>query len=601
MTLFLILYAFFIYQINCFNLNNNTFLIGDKIIPVISPIKKNISEPVLNYSCYLNNYFVCDNKNFILEKHEQDVYNKKKLLQSRYLIKKNNTNTEKLELNFLKYFNVRRINNYWVPVISYILIVFIFVCSAFIVKYNLFSKILNTKVEIFNYLSISNLLLISIYVIWWVSMLIYSFATNSKSQIMIRLGIWITLNLGTILLPILRNSIFVILFNISYERIRYIHKLFSILCILSVLIKFITVLILYEASFLIKIINPTTGGSPLMGTIATILFFVSGVSALPIIIKNKFELFYYSHRTLSLCILIFSSLHYISFLYYILPFIILYFLDLIIRLYHTNSSIYSKLQNIGVKTYGTSSTFINITFLNKINRFPGCYFFVCFYKDISRFQWHPLSMVTYSNDTITFCAKNVGNHSWTGRLFDVVNDNKIDILENKKIFIQGPYGHISVNYKNNKYETIIIIAGGIGITPLISILQDINLLYNKKKLISLKKIYFYWIISHISLYDAFKKYFVKLNTSLFEVKIYTTKKINVNEYEISDYYLSSSENNPVSFSFINEKPNITFILNRIFSKSNKNTVAFTCGPPKLTEEISDVCNRFNVDISVEVF
>jgi hypothetical protein len=117
----------------------------------------------------------------------------------------------------------------------------------------------------------------------------------------------------------------------------------------------------------------------------------------------------------------------------------------------------------------------------------------------------------------------------------------------------------------------------------------------------LKKIYFYWIISHISLYDAFKKYFVKLNTSLFEVKIYTTKKINVNEYEISDYYLSSSENNPVSFSFINEKPNITFILNRIFSKSNKNTVAFTCGPPKLTEEISDVCNRFNVDISVEVF
>ena len=275
----------------------------------------------------------------------------------------------------------------------------------------------------------------------------------------------------------------------------------------------------------------------------------------------------------------------------------MYFIDLFIRLYSTNSSIYSKLQNIGSEKYGTSSTFINITFLNKIKTFPGCYYFVCFYKDISRFEWHPLSMVTYKNDTIVFCAKKRGKHSWTNRLFNVVNSN---VLTNRKIYIQGPYGHISINYKNDTYETIIIIAGGIGITSMISILQDINTLYANKKLLKLKQIYFYWIISHISLYDAFKKYFQDLNIDIIEVKIYITKKFTLDEFEVN-YYSSSTDNNNKAISFINDKPNITYTLNMIFSKNSKNTVLLTCGPPKLTDEISEVSNRFNIDISVEVF
>ena len=586
MKLFLILCGILIYPWHSFSFRINTY--------------KNIVDDTSKCAYFLNNNYdeeSCYNKNIKIERQNLTV-NKKNLLQTRYLTQQNKT--KNLELNFFKYFSLTRINSYWISIVSYSLIIFIFITSGIIRKYNLFPDIRKIKVEIFNYLPISNVILISLYITWWISMLIYSFMTNSKSQLMSRLGVWITLNLAIILLPILRNSIFVILFDISHERITYIHRIFSILCIISVLIKFVTVLIIYEPSFLIKIINPSTGGSPLMGTIASILFFITGILALPIIIKKNFEMFYYSHRILSLCIVVFSTLHYISFFYYILPCIILYLLDLVTRLYYTNSSIYSKLQIVGSEKYGTSSTFINITFLNKIRSFPGCYFFVCFYKDISKFQWHPLSMVIHSNDTITFCAKNVGNHSWTGRLFDVVN-NKLDILDNKKIFIQGPYGHISVNYKNDKYENIIIIAGGIGITPFISILQQINLLYNKKKLLNLKKIYFYWIIRHISIYHAFKKYFMKLNQSIFEVKIYTTKKNIINEYETPDYYLSSYENDPKSFSFINEKPNISFILNRIFSKYNKNTVTLTCGPSKLTTEILDICNRFNVDISVEVF
>jgi predicted ferric reductase len=200
-------------------------------------------------------------------------------------------------------------------------------------------------------------------------------------------------------------------------------------------------------------------------------------------------------------------------------------------------------------------------------------------------------MISYSNDTLVFCAKNLGKNSWSNRLFNIVNNN-VNILTNRKIYIQGPYGHLSVNYKNEKYKNIIIIAGGIGITPMISILEDINNSYTNNELSHVKKVYFYWIITHMSLYDAFKKYFTNLNKDIFEFKVYTTKKTSITN-------IFSSDN--LATTFINEKPNVTYILNKIFSKESKNSVVLTCGPKKLTDEVSGICNNFEVDISNELF
>jgi len=490
--------------------------------------------------------------------------------------------------NFLKYFNVYKIDEYLVPIISYLLFLLTLVIYLIIYKNNLCLKIKKLKIRS---ISMLNIIFFWVYIIWWIGILIYSFSEIDKGKVMIRLGNWITLNLAAVLFPTLRNSMLVILFNISHEKISYVHRILSILCIISVIIKFVVALIFYEPMFLFKIINPTTGGSPLMGTIATLLFITCGILATPIIRKKYFELFYYSHRIISLLVIVFSTLHYMSFLYYILPMTILYFIDLCIRLYHTNRSIYSKLQNVGLESVGTSSTFINITFLNEIKTFPGCYFFICFYKDVSRFEWHPLSMISYSNDTLVFCAKNLGKNSWSNRLFNIVNNN-IDILTNRKIYVQGPYGHLSVNYKNEKYNNIIIIAGGIGITPMISILEDINNSYSNNELSHVKKIYFYWIITHMSLYDTFKKYFTNLNKDIFEFKVYTTKKTSITN-------MFSSDN--LTTTFINEKPNVTYILNKIFSKESKTSVVLTCGPKKLTNEVSGICNNFEVDISRELF
>ena len=96
----------------------------------------------------------------------------------------------------------------------------------------------------------------------------------------------------------------------------------------------------------------------------------------------------------------------------------------------------------------------------------------------------------------------------------------------------------------------------------------------------------------MSLYDAFKKYFTNLNKDVFEFRVYTTKKTSITN-------MFSSDN--LTTTFINEKPNVTYILNKIFSKESKTSVVLTCGPKKLTDEVSGICNNFEVDISNELF
>ena len=73
------------------------------------------------------------------------------------------------------------------------------------------------------------------------------------------------------------------------------------------------------------------------------------------------------------------------------------------------SPIYSRIKNVGYNK--SSSIFIELSLMKKIKIFPGCYFLLCFYNDISKYQWHPLSLITNDKNTLSFCAKDNGGNS----------------------------------------------------------------------------------------------------------------------------------------------------------------------------------------------
>ena len=163
------------------------------------------------------------------------------------------------------------------------------------------------------------------------------------------------------------------------------------------------------------------------------------------------------------------------------------------------------------------------------------------------------------------------------------------ILKNKHIYLQGPYGHVTINYVSNKYKYLISVAGGIGITSVISVLQEINYLYVHNKLDKIKKIYLIWIASHYSLVKPFFSLLRKLE-NIFDIKIYITRE--------------SFNNEDNQFKIIYERPNVSNMINKIIDEykiENKDIAIISCGPKALSNDLLTLCSNLNIDISNEDF
>ena len=462
--------------------------------------------------------------------------------------------------------------------------------SSFAISKVSSSGYFNHYVNIFNIIQLTSgtIIFCGIYFLWWLAMFIYSFYTDDQGEVLFRLGIWISLNMATVLLPITRNSIWIILFKISYDRIVNIHKFIAILCLISVIVKLIAVVIYINFPFLFIVYNADTAGSPLAGTLSSLAMLLSSILAVPVIRKNFFEVFYFSHKFLFIFAIATGIWHYILTFYYIIPTFFLYLIDIFCRHFHTKKALYSHLKVIGDETKNTSCILMTISLLNNVKTPPGSYFFICF-KEISVLEWHPLSLITQNHDNLTFCAKDMSANSWVHKI-KVMDKNKSlhSKLKDSEVLIQGPYGHININYKLDKYKYLILVSGGIGVTPILSILHDIN--QNKYK--HIKHVYLLWVVNHSSFVTGFNYLLAPLNKRLFTLNIYSTNKNPENE-EKNDH-----------FQILNTRPKIGNIITDICIENqiiNTELGVSCCGPESLSKDVIITCSKMNIDICNENF
>ena len=458
---------------------------------------------------------------------------------------------------------------------------FVIISAAFVFVNLLFALITRNKYCTFpnenfyfcEYISRGTFLFMIFYILWWGVLFFLSMYSDSHSIILNRLGVWISLNIAFTLLPITRNSIWVIFLKLSYNKLIQVHKFIAVLCLISVIVKLILSVVYYDVNFLVH------SERAISATISSVSIIVTFILSTGYIRRNLFELFFYSHKILFVLTIVTMALHFISAIYYVIPSISLYLIDIFLRHFYSQKSVFISKTNIGSREYKSYCSFITITLLKKIDKIePGSFFFICC-KNISQYEWHPISLLTYDDDKLLFCIKDMGNKSWSTKITDSA-DHSLEL------YVQGPYLHLDLCYRQDKYKHILLIANGIGITPFVYILRDIK----NKKLSKLKKVVLVWIVPNSSYIETFSEL---LNfQGMISIKIYITRP----DF-IEGVY-------PKYLSIVNKKIDVKeyipnyIILNNI---TNKELGVISCGSRSLLNDAHEICEKLKVDLYNENF
>ncbi|KAH9776373.1 Ferric reduction oxidase 8 [Citrus sinensis] len=248
-----------------------------------------------------------------------------------------------------------------------------------------------------------------------------------------------------------------------------------------------------------------TGRIYLAGEIALVTGLVMWITSLPQIRRKKFEFFYYTHH-LYIIFLIFFLFHAGDrHFYMVFGGIFLFGLDKLLRFIQSrpeacilSARVFPSkaIELILPKHAGKASSPCKVTFMRNIYTTPKFFVIpiaglkftptsVIFMKipSISKFQWHSFSITSSSSvddQTMSLVVKCEGE--WTSSLYQMIHaelDSDADQMRCIPVAIEGPYGPATMDFL--RYDSLLLVAGGIGITPFLSILQEIASAQSNRK------------------------------------------------------------------------------------------------------------------------
>ena len=296
---------------------------------------------------------------------------------------------------------------------------------------------------------------------------------------------------GLLILPVSRNSIWSLVFGIPGEAMIAYHKIMGGLWFLVVLAHmFLWWTTFDRIGYLPKAVfsvpspyHPDNFTIPLSILTFFIAVILMGVLSNYWVRKYYHELFYWSHH-FAMVMFFVMLWHATMSWYYITAGLILYAVDHLIR-FTRCIGISASLEYANVIDSGDSSIVFlsykaympSIFSFGKYKRFTyqmGQYVFINI-PAISIAEWHPFTISSAPNDIIiSHHIKSHGNNQWTGKLRDYINsmDRVISTapFKNVAISIDGPYG---LPLQVSQYSSILLIAGGIGITPMHACIRQI--------------------------------------------------------------------------------------------------------------------------------
>ncbi|XP_056158665.1 ferric reduction oxidase 4 isoform X2 [Syzygium oleosum] len=207
--------------------------------------------------------------------------------------------------------------------------------------------------------------------------------------------------------------------------------------------------------------------SNVAGEIAMVFAVAMWITSFRPIRKKRFEVFFYTHQLYAIYI-IFYVLH-VGAAYFcmIIPGIFLFVIDRHLRFLQSRQ----RARLLAARLLPSGTIELNFAKSPEVKYNPTSVMFINI-PSISKLQWHPFTVTSSSNmepDQLSVAIKCQG--SWSHRLFQSLSSSSSSSLERLEVSVEGPYGPASSQFL--RHETLVMLSGGSGIAPFISIIREI--------------------------------------------------------------------------------------------------------------------------------
>jgi predicted ferric reductase len=294
-----------------------------------------------------------------------------------------------------------------------------------------------------------------------------------------------------------RNSVFLTLIGVPFERIIRFHRWVGRMVFIMVALHgFTQIQNRYRATN--SAYDALWGDHKQRnGFLALLAVTIVTVTSHSLVRRYAFEVFYWGHFNF-IAFFIFGALHNEWFL----PFVgfggALYVADRFIRAMSSLET--TRVVGADALQSGVS----RIVFEREMSHYPGQYVFVNFPGlggILSYILWHPVSLSSSTQfyDDIPYHSVHIKTSGgFTSSLYKSVVAGNISDHGNLRMRVDGPYGRPSIDC--SEHRIVMLCAGGIGVTPIISILKDLVDHQVAGVNIVTQAIYFVWVVPDVSTY-----------------------------------------------------------------------------------------------------
>ncbi|KAL8028185.1 hypothetical protein ABFX02_14G143200 [Erythranthe guttata] len=204
--------------------------------------------------------------------------------------------------------------------------------------------------------------------------------------------------------------------------------------------------------------------SNIAGEISLLCGLAMWVTTYPTIRRNMFELFLYTHYLYIFFIVFFIWHVGIGFACIMLPGFYLFVIDRYLRFLQSRQ----RVRLLSARVLPCDTIQLNFSKTRGLDYNPTSTIFVNV-PAISKLQWHPFTITSNNNiepEILSVIIKCEG--IWTKNLRQLVISPSVDHLQ---VSVEGPYGPTSTNFL--RHDLVVMISGGSGITPFISIIKEL--------------------------------------------------------------------------------------------------------------------------------